>query len=46
LDSTIVIVIFDLFNHIIAVLIFTMVAEFEPLKVKYCMLAQYAHVIN
>ena len=33
------IVIFNLFNDIIiVVLIFTMVAEFEPLKVKYCLL--------
>ena len=39
LDSIIVIVIFDLLNdNIIVVLIFTMVAEFEPLKVKYCLL--------
>jgi len=36
LDSTIVIVIFYLLNDII-VLIFTMVAEFELLKVKYCL---------
>jgi len=38
LDSTIVIVILYLLNDIIVVLIFTMVAEFEPLKVKYCLL--------
>ena len=37
LDSTIVMVIFYLLNDIIVVLIFTMVAEFEPLKVKYCL---------
>ena len=42
LDSTIAIVIFYLLNDIIVVLIFTMVAEFEPLKVKY----QCAHAIN
>jgi len=38
LDSTIVIIIFYLLNDIIVVLIFTMVAEFELLKVKYCLL--------
>jgi len=37
-NSTIVIVIFYLLNGIMVVLIFTMVAEFEPLKVKYCLL--------
>jgi len=43
LDFNIVIVILYLLNDIIVLLIFTMVAEFEPLKL---LLAQCAHMIN